>query len=42
MFLHITVSQNPKKSNAKETTFFFPYDVMVEYIFVSKKYVTPY
>jgi hypothetical protein len=23
MFLHIIVGQNPKKSNAKETTFFY-------------------
>jgi hypothetical protein len=43
MFLHIMVSQNPKKSNAKEATFFFiSYDVMLKYIFVSNKYVTLY
>ncbi len=32
MFLHIMISQNPKKSNAKETTLFILYDVMLQYI----------
>ncbi len=32
MFLHIMVRQNLKKSNAKETTFFFPHHVMLKYI----------
>jgi len=41
MFLHIMVSQNSKKSNTKETTFFFSYDVMLKIYFCVKKYVTP-
>jgi hypothetical protein len=32
MFLHIMVCQNFKKSNAKETTFFFLRHVMLKYI----------
>jgi hypothetical protein len=32
MFLHIMVSQNPKKSNAKQTNFLISYDVILNYI----------
>jgi hypothetical protein len=35
-FLHIMVGQNSKKLNAKETTFFISYDVMLEYICAKK------
>jgi hypothetical protein len=42
MFLHIMISQNPKKSNAKEPTIFFSYDVMLQYICVENIYVIMY
>jgi hypothetical protein len=40
MFLHIMVGQNPKKSNANETTFFISYDVTLKYICTIYIYVT--
>ncbi len=35
-FFHIMIGQNPKKLNAKKTTFFISYDAMFEYICVNK------
>jgi hypothetical protein len=40
MFLHIMTCQNPKKSNAKEISFFISCDVMLKYICTKNIYVT--